>query len=84
MKYPLLIAAIAAFTLSACQKPADTPAPIEVPAAAAEVPMPAPVPAPNPASEAGQPSPAGTSGMAGDTEKQSMPSETIIVAPENK
>lgn len=84
MKYSLILVAIAAFGLSACQKPAETPA-----APAATV-IEVPVAVPGPAGEPGKPGAEGMPGAAGDTGatgasgEQGKPGETIIVVPESK
>ena len=88
MKYPLFAAAVAtvatvaAVTLSACQKPADTPATTNPPAATVETRV--PVLGPDPAGETGKPGHDRASGSTGDTGKQGIPGDTIIVIPESK
>jgi hypothetical protein len=93
MKYPLLLVAVAAFGLSACQKPAETPA---APAAqVVEVPVAVPGPAGEPGKAGAQGMPgatgatgstgeAGAAGTSGATGEQGTPDETIIVVPESK
>jgi hypothetical protein len=90
MKYPLLLVAVAAFGLSACQKPAETPAAptttvIEVPVA-----VPGPAGEPGKAGAEGMPGATGATGTAGETGasgatgEQGKAGETIIVVPESK
>ncbi|MES2263311.1 MAG: collagen-like protein [Pseudomonadota bacterium] len=80
MKYPILAAAIAALTLSACEKTVNNPPPVvETPApAAVAVPVPVPVPVPGPKGEPGAPGAQGAPGAAGPEGK---PGDTVIVAP---
>lgn len=87
MKYFLPLAAIAAITLSACQKSADTPV---IPAAAViEVPV-AILPAAEDATKTGAqeaPEATDTTGTAGNTEaqgKQKNPGEIIISVSKSK
>ena len=93
MKYPLLLVAVAAFGLSACQKPAETPA--APPATVIQVPVAVPGPAgePGKAGAEGMPGATGATGTTGDAGatgtsgtpgEQGKPGETIIVVPESK
>jgi hypothetical protein len=90
MKYSLLLVAVAAFGLSACQKPAETPA--APPATVIQVPVAVPGPAgePGKAGAEGMPGATGATGTTGDAGasgtpgEQGKPGETIIVVPESK
>lgn len=91
MKYSFLLVVVTAFGLSACQKPADTPAApatttvIEVPVA-----VPGPAGEPGRTGAEGMPGATGATGTAGEagtsgaTGEQGKPGETIIVVPESK
>jgi hypothetical protein len=96
MKYSLLLVAVAAFGLSACQKQTETP-----PAPPATV-IQVPVTVPGPAGEPGKPGAegmpgatgatgnagatggAGATGTAGTPGEPGKPGDTIIVVPESK
>ena len=93
MKYSMLFAAVAAITLTACQKNADAPPP--APTTVIQV----PVAVPGPAGEAGKPGAegmpratgatgntgdAGAQGTSGTPGEKGKPGETIIVIPESK
>ncbi len=90
MKYSLILVAIAAFGLSACQKPAETP--VAPPATVITVPVAVPGPAGEPGKPGaeGMPGATGAAGTAGDTGasgkpgEEGKPGETIIVVPESK
>jgi hypothetical protein len=90
MKYSLILVAVAALGLSACQKPAETPA--APPATVIEVPVAVPGPAGEPGQPGaeGMPGATGAAGTAGETGASGKPGEegkageTIIVVPEGK